>query len=148
MARLDWLKRRRGAGQYDQAINSLKEMAQHKDGPLPVDGILMELGRTIGRRQRADAQQTFNRLVQEFPESRFTAKRSASWIRSTGHRRRKPRTIRRIRSGCLPRAESGGSRTRPQVYFSLEGTADPHEKRAAVRDRAAPSCPMQRQTRR
>src|SRR5438067_1064788 len=34
------------AGQYDQAINRFKELAQRKDGPLPVDGIRMQLGRT------------------------------------------------------------------------------------------------------
>jgi tetratricopeptide (TPR) repeat protein len=61
------------AGQYDQAINALKELAQRKDGPLPVDGILMELGRTYrDAGKRADAQQTFNRLVSEYPDSQFT----------------------------------------------------------------------------
>jgi predicted negative regulator of RcsB-dependent stress response len=60
-------------GQYDQAINAFKELAQRKDGPLPVDGILMQLGRTyLEAGKRADAQQTFNRLVEEFPESPFS----------------------------------------------------------------------------
>ena len=45
-----------------------------KDGPLPVDGILMQLGRTyLVAGKRADAQQTFNRLVEEFPESPYTS---------------------------------------------------------------------------
>jgi len=62
------------AGQYDQAINGFKELAQRKDGPLPVDGILMQLGRTyLDAGKTADAQQTFNRLVQEYPESPFSA---------------------------------------------------------------------------
>jgi len=61
------------AGQYDQAINAFKELAQRKDGSLPVDGILMELGRTYrDAGKRADAQQTFNRLVSEYPDSQFT----------------------------------------------------------------------------
>jgi TolA-binding protein len=61
-------------GQYDQAINAFKELAQRKDGPLPVDGILMQLGRTyLDAGKRADAQQIFNRLVEEFPDSPFTA---------------------------------------------------------------------------
>jgi TolA-binding protein len=60
------------AGQYDQAINTFKELAQRKDGPLPIDGILMQLGRTYrDAGKRDDAQQTFNRLVEEFPQSPF-----------------------------------------------------------------------------
>ena len=74
MARLGLAEAQARAGQYDQAINTYKEMAQRKDGPLPIDGILMQLGRTYrDAGKRADAQQTFNRLVQEFPESPFTA---------------------------------------------------------------------------
>ena len=62
------------AGQYDQAINTFKELAQRKDGPLPIDGILMHLGRTyLDAGKRAEAQQTFNRLVEEFPASPYTA---------------------------------------------------------------------------
>lgn len=73
MARLGVAEAQARAGQYDQAINAFKELAQLKDGPLPVDGILMHLGRTYREAgKRADAQQTFNRLVEEFPESPFT----------------------------------------------------------------------------
>ncbi len=61
------------AGQYDAAINTLKEASQRKDGPLPVDGILMELGRVYrDAGKRAEAQQTFNRLVEEYPDSPYT----------------------------------------------------------------------------
>ena len=73
MARLGLAEAQARAGQYDTAINTFKEMAQRKDGPLPVDGILMQLGRTyLEAGKRADAQQTFNRLVEEYPESPFT----------------------------------------------------------------------------
>jgi tetratricopeptide (TPR) repeat protein len=73
MARLGLAVSQARAGQYDQAINAFKELAQRKDGPLPVDGILMELGRTYrDAGKRADAQQTFNRLVSEYPDSQFT----------------------------------------------------------------------------
>ncbi len=73
MARLGLAEAQARAGQYDQAINTFKELAQRKDGPLPVDGILMQLGRTyLNAGKRADAQQTFNRLVEEYPESPFT----------------------------------------------------------------------------
>ena len=73
MARLGLAEAQARAGQYDTAINTFKEMAQRKDGPLPVDGILMQLGRTyLDAGKRADAQQTFNRMVEEYPESPFT----------------------------------------------------------------------------
>jgi TolA-binding protein len=74
MARLGLAEAHARAGQFDQAINAFKDLAQRKDGPLPIDGILMQLGRTyVDAGKRADAQQTFNRLVDEYPESPFTA---------------------------------------------------------------------------
>jgi len=73
MARLGLAEAQARAGQYEQAINAFKELVQRKDGPLPVDGILMQLGRTYrDAGKRTDAQQTFNRLVEEYPESPFT----------------------------------------------------------------------------
>src|SRR5262249_5260329 len=61
-------------GQYEQAITAYKELAQRKDTQLPVDGILIQLGRTNrDAGKTADAQQTFNRIVEEFPESPFNA---------------------------------------------------------------------------
>lgn len=72
-ARLGLAEAQARAGQYDQAINTFKELAQRKDGPLPIDGILMRLGRTyLDAGRRADARQTFNRLVEEYPESPFS----------------------------------------------------------------------------
>jgi TolA-binding protein len=72
MARLGLAEAQARAGQYDQAINAFKELAQRKDGPLPVDGILMQLARTyLQAGKRSDAQQTFNRVVEEYPESVF-----------------------------------------------------------------------------
>jgi TolA-binding protein len=74
MARLGVAEAQVRAGQYDDAINAFKELAQKKDGPLPLDGILMQLGRTyLDAGKRADAQQTFNRLVEEFPDSPFNS---------------------------------------------------------------------------
>jgi TolA-binding protein len=74
MARLGLAEAQARAGQYDQAINTFKEMSQRKDGPLPVDGILMQLGKTyLEAGKRADAQQTFNRIVEEYPESPFSS---------------------------------------------------------------------------
>jgi tetratricopeptide (TPR) repeat protein len=74
MAKLGLAEAYARSGQFEQAITSFKEMAQRKDGQLPVDGILMQLGRTYrDAGKTADAQQTFNRLVEEFPESPFNA---------------------------------------------------------------------------
>ena len=86
MARLGLAEAQARAGQYDQAINTFKELAQRKDGSLPVDGILMQLGRTYrDAGKRSDAQQTFNRLVEEYPESPFTgeAKRELDSLKKT-----------------------------------------------------------------
>src|ERR1700730_18151968 len=86
MARLGLAEVQALAGQYDQAINTFKEMAQRKDGPLPIDGILIQLGRTYREAGKpADAQQPFNRIVQEFPESPFNqeAKRELDSLNKT-----------------------------------------------------------------
>jgi len=74
MARLGIAEAYARAGQYEQAITAYKELAQRKDTQLPVDGILMQLGRTYrDAGKAADAQQTFNRIVEEFPDSPFNA---------------------------------------------------------------------------
>jgi TolA-binding protein len=74
MARLGLAEAQALSGQYEQAITAYKELAQRKDGQLPIDGILMQLGRTYRDAGRAsDAQQTFNRVVEEFPDSPFNA---------------------------------------------------------------------------
>ncbi len=73
-ARLGLAAAQARSGQVDQAITTYKELAQRKDGGLPVDGILMELGRVYRDAGRsAEAQQTFNRLIEEFPDSPFNA---------------------------------------------------------------------------
>jgi TolA-binding protein len=73
MAQLGLAEAQARAGQYESAINAFKELVQRKDGPLPIDGVLMQLARTYrDAGKRADAQQTLNRIVQEFPDSPFT----------------------------------------------------------------------------
>jgi tetratricopeptide (TPR) repeat protein len=86
MARLGLAEAQTRSGQYDQAILAFKELSQRKDGPLPVDGILMQLGKTyLEAGKRADAQQTFNRIVAEYPESPFSsdAKREIEALKKT-----------------------------------------------------------------
>ncbi len=74
MARLGLAEAQARGGEYDKAIEAYKQLAERKDGPLPVDGILMQLGRTyLGAGKASDAQQTFTRLVEEFPDSPFVS---------------------------------------------------------------------------
>lgn len=74
MGRLGLAEAQVRAGQFDAAIGALKEMAGRKDGALPVDGILVQLGRAyLDAGKQAEAQQTFNRLIEEYPESPFSA---------------------------------------------------------------------------
>jgi TolA-binding protein len=73
MAQLGLAEAQAREGQYDSAINTYRGLADNKDGPLPLDGILMQLGRTYLEAGKAtEAQQTFNRVVEEFPESPFS----------------------------------------------------------------------------
>ena len=74
MARLGLAEAQAQTGQYEQAISTFKDLAQRKDGEVPVDGVLLRLGRAyIDAGKKSDAEQTFNRLVDEFPDSPFTA---------------------------------------------------------------------------
>jgi TolA-binding protein len=86
MARLGLAEAQARAGQYELAINAFKELAQRKEGPLPIDGILMQLARTYrDAGKTADARQTFNRLVEEYPESPFVpeARRELETLKKT-----------------------------------------------------------------
>jgi TolA-binding protein len=72
MARLGLAEAKAQTGEYETAINTFRDLSQRRDGNLPVDGILMRLARTQADAGKAgDAQQTFNRLIQEFPDSPF-----------------------------------------------------------------------------
>ena len=74
MSRLGLAEAYARGGQFDQAISAYMTLAQRKDGQLPLDGILMQLGRTYRDAGKPnEAQQTFNRLVSEFPDSPFNA---------------------------------------------------------------------------
>jgi len=73
MARLGLAQTQAQTGSYDSAIATYKALAEKKDTQLPVDGLLMQLGRTYqDAGKTAEAQQTFNRVVQEYPESPFS----------------------------------------------------------------------------
>jgi outer membrane protein assembly factor BamD (BamD/ComL family) len=53
---------------------------------VPVDGVLMRLGRVyLDAGKKSDAEQTFNRLVEEFPDSPFSgdARRELDQLKKT-----------------------------------------------------------------
>lgn len=74
MARLGLAELLANAGQHDRAITIYKDLTAEPKGDVPVDGVLMQLGRTYARAgRRSEAQQTYTRIVQEFPESLYAA---------------------------------------------------------------------------
>jgi TolA-binding protein len=74
MARLALADLLAGGGQHDRAIAIYKELSADPDAGLPVDGVLMQLGKTYAAAGRqSEAQQTYQRIVQEFPESLYAA---------------------------------------------------------------------------
>jgi len=86
MARLGLAEAQAQTGQFDTAISTFKDLSQKKDGQVPVDGVLIRLGRTyLDAGKRAEAEQTFNRIVTEFPESPFSgdARRELDQLKKT-----------------------------------------------------------------
>lgn len=60
------------AKKYDQAIAALTTLSQRNDADVPVDAVLMQLGEAYQRAGRTpDALKTFNRVVDEFPQSPY-----------------------------------------------------------------------------
>jgi hypothetical protein len=85
MAKLGKADAEVAAGKFDGAIVVYKELSADKEGPLPLDGILMQLGRACDAAGKAgDARQAFKRIVDEFPQSPYSAeaKRALDQIKS------------------------------------------------------------------
>jgi tetratricopeptide (TPR) repeat protein len=60
------------AGQLDSAIASWKQLAAQKDTELPVDAILMELGRAyMAKGNKDEARKTYTELVDQHPDSPY-----------------------------------------------------------------------------
>ena len=58
--------------QYDKAIALYTDLSGQRDGALPIDGVLMVLGRTYAKAGKvSEARATFKRVVDEFPESMY-----------------------------------------------------------------------------
>lgn len=74
MARLGLAEVRVRQQQYEPAINTYKELSLNTSGELPVDGILMQLGRAYALAGRKpEAVQSFKRITEEFPASPYAA---------------------------------------------------------------------------
>jgi TolA-binding protein len=59
-------------GKYDNAIQIYTELSRDTTSQMPVDGVLMQLGRAYVRAGRKEeAARTFDRIVQEFPQSSY-----------------------------------------------------------------------------
>ena len=60
--------------QFDAAIASLQELSQRRDGPLPLDAVLVQLADAYQAAGRsAEAAQTLQRVIDEFPQSPYAA---------------------------------------------------------------------------
>jgi predicted negative regulator of RcsB-dependent stress response len=60
--------------QFDPAIKALQELSQRRDGPLPIDAVLVQLADAYQQAGRsAEASQTLQRVVDEFPQSPYAA---------------------------------------------------------------------------
>lgn len=74
MARLGLAELYANSGQHDKAIAIYKDLTAEPKGDMPVDGVLIQLGRAYAKAgRRAEAQQTFTRIVQEFSDSLYAA---------------------------------------------------------------------------
>lgn len=74
MARLGVAEMQMRAGQYDAAIAAFREAATSGGHDVPVDGLLMQLGRAYALAGKpADAAQTYQRVIDEFPDSLYAA---------------------------------------------------------------------------
>lgn len=72
MARLGLADARAAAGQYDKAITGYREVLDSRTFDLPVDAVLMQLGRAYALAGKTvEARQTFKRLVDEYPASAY-----------------------------------------------------------------------------
>lgn len=61
-------------GKYDSAISVLTELSRDTNSQLPVDSVLMHLGRAYARAgKKEEAVRAFTRIIDEFPQSLYAA---------------------------------------------------------------------------
>lgn len=74
LAKLGHAQAQLAAGKSSDAIATLTALSAARDGALPSDGVLMELGRASLKAGKTDeARAAFKRVVDEFPESTYVA---------------------------------------------------------------------------
>ena len=74
MARLGIADALAASGQFDKAITGYREVLDNRTLDLPVDAVLMQLGRAyVLAGKAAEARQTFKRLLDEYPVSAYTS---------------------------------------------------------------------------
>jgi TolA-binding protein len=74
MARMGLAEAQAATGDYEKAVATYKELAERKDASLPIDGVLMQLGRTYERAGKTtEARQAFQRILDEFPQSPYAS---------------------------------------------------------------------------
>jgi TolA-binding protein len=72
--RLGLADARAAQGKYDEAITIYRELSTDTNSGMPVDGVLMALGRTYLQAGRTEeAVRAFSRVVDEFPQSVYAA---------------------------------------------------------------------------
>lgn len=73
-ARLGLADAQAAQGKYESAITIYRELTTDANSQIPVDGVLMALGRTYVRAGRVEeAARAFSRVVDEFPQSVYAA---------------------------------------------------------------------------
>lgn len=73
-ARLGLAEVQLAQGKHDSAIAIYRDLTADANAPLPVDGILMQLGRAYLRAgKKEDAARAFGRIVEEFPQSVYVS---------------------------------------------------------------------------
>jgi TolA-binding protein len=78
MARLGKADTQAHAGQLDAAIATWKDMSSANTKDLPVDAILMELARAYAQKgNKEDARKTFTQIVDQHPDSPYSAEARA-----------------------------------------------------------------------
>lgn len=86
MAKLGLAEVQAGAGNYESAIAIVRELSTKPGSELPVDAILMRLGRTYAiAGKTSEALETYRRVVDEFPQSVYVpdAKRQIDTLANT-----------------------------------------------------------------
>jgi TolA-binding protein len=73
-ARLGLANAQLAQGKNDAAVATLKALSTDSDSQLPLDGVLMQLGRACMQAgKRDDATRAFTRVVDEFPQSLYAS---------------------------------------------------------------------------